>query len=181
VAIRDGAAFHNAAQRTGVIMDLGVHVIDFYEFLFHPNWNLVSATHDGFRGPEGLAEMELEANGAPISIRLSRYQQQSNVARITFDNAEIAINNVGGLNMDTCTISDKSGSTRYVTASPSIESYYALADEFSTSWPCKCAVRALSLRVNSYSRPSPISQPWSIFNKYRDLPDQILLSKNIHR
>src|ERR1035437_4823437 len=72
-----GAAFHKTAQRTGVIMDFGVHVIDFYEYLFHPTWKLVSAIHDGFSGPEGLAEILLEADGIPVSIRLSRYQKQS--------------------------------------------------------------------------------------------------------
>ena len=70
-------------------MDFGVHVIDFYHYLFQPNWEFVSATHDGFCGPEGLAEIELRANDAPVSIRLSRYHEQENVAHMFFERAEV--------------------------------------------------------------------------------------------
>ncbi len=85
-----GAAFAPGAQRTGVIMDFGVHVIDFYHYLLQPKWRLRSAIHDGFAGPEGLAEIELEANDATVSIRLSRYYPQQNVARLVFERAEIS-------------------------------------------------------------------------------------------
>jgi predicted dehydrogenase len=71
-------------------MDFGVHVIDFYHYLFEPNWEFVSATHDGFCGPEGLAEISLRANDAPMSIRLSRYHDQENVAHLFFENAEVS-------------------------------------------------------------------------------------------
>jgi predicted dehydrogenase len=87
-----GAAFARDAQRTGVIMDIGVHVIDFYHYLLRPKWTFVSAIHDGFDGPEGLAEIELRANDAPVSIRLSRYLSQENVARLAFERAEISFN-----------------------------------------------------------------------------------------
>jgi predicted dehydrogenase len=88
-----GAAFAKGAERTGVIMDIGVHVIDFYHYLLQqPEWTLVSAIHDGFRGPEGLAEIELYGNGTPVSIRLSRYYTQENVARLVFERAEISFN-----------------------------------------------------------------------------------------
>ena len=85
-----GAVFARSAQRTGVIMDFGVHVIDFYQYLLRPTWSLVSAVHDGFDGPEGLAEIELQANGSPVSIQLSRYYEQDNVVRMTFENAEVS-------------------------------------------------------------------------------------------
>jgi predicted dehydrogenase len=87
-----GAAFAQGAQRTGVIMDFGVHVIDFYHYLLQPRWTFVSAIHDGFRGPEGLAEIELQANDAPVSIRLSRYYPQENVAHLVFERAKISFN-----------------------------------------------------------------------------------------
>jgi hypothetical protein len=73
-------------------MDFGVHVVDFYHYLLKPRWTFVSATHDGFNGPEGLAEIELLANDAPIYIRLSRYHPQANVGRISFERAEIVVN-----------------------------------------------------------------------------------------
>jgi predicted dehydrogenase len=85
-----GAGFARSSRRTGVIMDFGVHVIDFYEYLLRPKWTLVSAIHDGFDGPEGLAEVELQANGSPVSIRLSRYYKQENVVRMTFEDAEVS-------------------------------------------------------------------------------------------
>jgi predicted dehydrogenase len=85
-----GAGFARGASRTGVVMDFGVHVIDFYHYLFEPNWEFVSATHDGFCGPEGLAEISLRANDAPMSIRLSRYHDQENVAHLFFENAEVS-------------------------------------------------------------------------------------------
>jgi predicted dehydrogenase len=87
-----GAAFTRNAQRTGVIMDFGVHVMDFYHYLLQPAWALVSAIHDGFEGPEGLAQIELLANDVPISLRLSRYHVQENVARLMFEKAEISFN-----------------------------------------------------------------------------------------
>jgi hypothetical protein len=39
-----------------------------------------------------LAEIELQADEAPVSIQLSRYYAQENVARLTFERAEIAFN-----------------------------------------------------------------------------------------
>jgi predicted dehydrogenase len=91
-AYESGAAFSPGAQRTGVIMDIGVHVIDFYQYLLGPAWSFVSATHDGFNGPEGLAEIELCANDAPVSLRLSRYAQQRNLAHLAFERAEVSFN-----------------------------------------------------------------------------------------
>ena len=85
-----GAGFARGVQRTGVIMDFGVHVLDFYQYLLEPKWRFVGATHDGFAGPEGLAEMELLADDAPVSIRLSRYQTQENVARLVFERATVS-------------------------------------------------------------------------------------------
>jgi len=85
-----GAAFAPLAERTGAIMDFGVHVIDFYQFLLNPEWVFVSAIHDGFEGPEGLAEIELMASGAPVSIRLSRYCAQENIAHLVFDRAKVS-------------------------------------------------------------------------------------------
>jgi predicted dehydrogenase len=87
-----GAAFARSAKRTGAIMDFGVHVIDFYHFLLDPAWSFLSAVHDGFEGPEGLAEIELLASGAPVSIRLSRYCQQENIAHMNFEHAEVSFN-----------------------------------------------------------------------------------------
>jgi predicted dehydrogenase len=86
-----GAAFAKNAQRTGVIMDMGVHVLDFYQYLLNPAWVYGWAIHDGFRGPEGLAELYLEANNAPVSIKLSRYQKQENFAHLDFENAWVQI------------------------------------------------------------------------------------------
>ena len=71
-------------------MDFGVHVIDFYQYLLQPRWEFVSAIHDGFCGPEGLAEIALRANGAHVSIRLSRYHEQDNVAHLYFEGAEVS-------------------------------------------------------------------------------------------
>lgn len=85
-----GAAFAPGAQRTGVIMDFGVHVLDFYQFLLEPDWSFLAAIHDGFQGPEGLAEIELLASGAPVSLRLSRYCEQENVAHLAFQRADVS-------------------------------------------------------------------------------------------
>ena len=61
-------------------MDIGVHVIDFYQYILQPRWTYESAVHDGFCGPEGLAVLSLKADDAPVSLRLSRYQRQENSA-----------------------------------------------------------------------------------------------------
>lgn len=85
-----GAGFAPGAVRTGVIMDFGVHVLDFYHYVMQPSWTFISAVHDGFDGPEGLAEIELQADGVPVSVRLSRYYPQDNVARLAFEDAEVS-------------------------------------------------------------------------------------------
>lgn len=87
-----GAAFAPSTQRTGVIMDFGVHALDFYQFLLEPEWSFVSAVHDGFEGPEGLAEIDLMASGTPVSLRLSRYCQQENMSHMSFEHAEVSFN-----------------------------------------------------------------------------------------
>ena len=86
-----GAGFARNAQRTGVVMDTGVHVLDFYQYLLNPTWSFVSAIHDGFNGPEGLAEIHLEANQAPVSIRLSRYEKQENTSLMDFERAQVQL------------------------------------------------------------------------------------------
>jgi predicted dehydrogenase len=145
-----GAAFQRTAQRTGVIMDLGVHVIDSYEHLLNPEWKFVSAIHDGFRGPEGLAEIRLEASRAPVLIRLSRYYKQENMARLMFDRAEININ-LEGLN--SYSIREKSGSVKYVTASPTVASYELLADDVLTNFVDATKGQAAPLCAASASTP----------------------------
>jgi len=78
LAFESGAAFAPRAYRTGVIMDFGVHVIDFYHYLLVPDWDVTSAVHDGFHGPEGLARIEITASGradspsASVDITSSR-------------------------------------------------------------------------------------------------------------
>lgn len=84
-----GAAFAPNAQRSGVIMDFGVHAIDFYHYLFQPRWSMISTVHDGFNGPEGLADLALKADEATVSMRLSRYQLQENTGRLRFEQADV--------------------------------------------------------------------------------------------
>ena len=86
-----GAGFAQNAQRTGVIMDMGVHILDFYQYLLEPAWEYGSAIHDGFHGPEGLAELQLKVNNAPASFRLSRYQKQENIAQLEFEDAKVQV------------------------------------------------------------------------------------------
>jgi predicted dehydrogenase len=86
-----GASFARDARRSGVIMDIGVHVLDFYQYLLEPTWSYDSAIHDGFNGPEGLAELNLKANDSPVYIKLSRYQKQGNVALLRFEKAEVRL------------------------------------------------------------------------------------------
>jgi predicted dehydrogenase len=118
-----GAAFAPGVERTGVIMDFGVHVIDFYHYLLQPSWTLISAIHDGFQGPEGLAEIELQADDVPVSIRLSRYHAQENVARLVFERAEVVFN---VYDPSTYTIRPASGSpVRVVTGTSPEENNHA--------------------------------------------------------
>jgi predicted dehydrogenase len=86
-----GATFQKNARRTGVIMDIGVHVLDFYQYLLNPTWVYRSSIHDGFSGPEGLAELWLQVSNAPVAIRLSRYQKQENLADLYFEGAQVRI------------------------------------------------------------------------------------------
>lgn len=121
-----GAGFAQEARRTGVIMDIGVHVLDFYQILFQPEWTFVSAVHDGFQGPEGLAEINLTANGVPVSLRLSRYQKQRNVACLSFERTDIL---VGVFDWNTFTTRNGSGAARRITARPTIKAFAAFAEE----------------------------------------------------
>jgi predicted dehydrogenase len=120
-----GAAFAKTAQRTGVIMDLGPHVLDFYHYILQPNWAFVSTIHDGFDGPEGLAEIEMMANGAPVSLRLSRYQRQENVARLMFENGEVIVNI---FDWNSYSFKDKMGVIRRFPLRPAVATYDAFAE-----------------------------------------------------
>jgi predicted dehydrogenase len=118
-----GASFAHDARRTGVIMDMGVHILDFYQYLLDPTWAYESAIHDGFNGPEGLAELRLKANDAPLSIRLSRYQEQENVAHLDFENARVR---VGIFEPTAYFVARKSGGgdRRFVVESRSVDSAF---------------------------------------------------------
>jgi predicted dehydrogenase len=115
-----GAAFAKNAKRTGVIMDMGVHVLDFYQYLLDPTWVYGSAIHDGFSGPEGLAELHLEANNAPVSIRLSRYQKQENLAHLDFENARVQID-IFKQNAYSVTSESGGGKRQVVVQSPPVD------------------------------------------------------------
>jgi predicted dehydrogenase len=118
-----GACFAKNAQRTGVIMDMGVHILDFYQYLLEPIWAYGSAIHDGFKGPEGLAELRLKANDEPVSIRLSRYQKQENIAHLDFENARVQI---GIFEPNAYSVTSKSGGRdrRFVVESPRVDSAF---------------------------------------------------------
>jgi len=120
-----GAAFARDAQRTGVIMDFGVHVLDFYQCLLQPEWAILSARHDGFAGPEGLAAIELQANGAPISILLSRYNSQDNRARLSFEKADIVMDVYGA---NAYSVHHRSGGADHINVAPGTD-FEALAQE----------------------------------------------------
>jgi predicted dehydrogenase len=122
---KSGAAFDRNAQRTGVIMDLGVHVLDFYQFLLGSAWTLRNARHDGFAGPEGLAHIEMTIGEAPVSIRLSRYLRQDNLAVLTFDDTEVVIRLH---DWNTYTIRKGEKKARHVTAAAPAPSYAAFAE-----------------------------------------------------
>ena len=119
-----GAAFAKGAHRTGVIMDLGVHVIDFYHYILQPHWKFIEAIHDGFNGPEGLAFIRLQADGAPITIRLSRYQMQANVAELTFTNAKILVD---VYDWNTYSILDRNGGSRRIAAANPVDTFSDIA------------------------------------------------------
>jgi predicted dehydrogenase len=115
-----GASFSRDAQRTGVIMDMGVHILDFYQYLLNPTWAYESAIHDGFNGPEGLAELRLKANDAAVSIRLSRYQRQENIAHLDFENARVQIG-IFEPKAYSVTSASNGGDRRFVVQSPRID------------------------------------------------------------
>ena len=110
---QSGAAFTKGAKRTGVIMDIGVHVIDFYQYLLEPKWAMIAAAHDGFAGPEGLANIELTASSVPVTLRLSRYEQQLNMARLSFEHFDVSIRIYDS---NSYSIQAKSGAVRRITA-----------------------------------------------------------------
>ena len=120
-----GAAFARGQNRTGVIMDLGVHILDTYYHLLGAQWTFVSSVHDGFDGPEGLADIRLEANGAEVVIKISRFQKQANIGRLYFDEADIEF---GSYDLNSCDVVSKSGARTTISASSPVESYNALAD-----------------------------------------------------
>ena len=126
-----GAGFAQQARRTGVIMDIGVHVIDFYQILFEPEWTFVSAVHDGFHGPEGLAEINLTANEVPVSLRLSRYQKQQNVACLSFERTDVFVR---VFDWNTFATRSRSGAARRITARPTIKAFATFADDLLTNF-----------------------------------------------
>jgi predicted dehydrogenase len=104
-------------------MDMGVHILDFYQYLLDPTWAYGSAIHDGFNGPEGLAELRLKANDAPVSIRLSRYQKQENTAHLDFENARVQVS-IFEPNAYCVTSQSARGDRRFVVRSPRVDSAF---------------------------------------------------------
>ncbi|HWA17668.1 MAG TPA: Gfo/Idh/MocA family oxidoreductase [Devosia sp.] len=119
-----GAAFSPGAFRTGAIMDFGVHVLDYYHALLRPEWSLDTAIHDGFVGPEGLAEIRAHASGVSLHLRLSRYQFLRNMARLTFERGavEFDVFDCNGVSVT------QEGRSRRVTGPDPVADYLAIAD-----------------------------------------------------
>jgi predicted dehydrogenase len=116
-----GAAFSPTATRTGAIMDFGVHVLDFYQYLLQdPSWEFQSSIHDGFVGPEGLAEIHVLAGNIPLHLRLSRYFFLRNTARLQFEGALIEFE---CFDMNTFTVTKPNGSTTRVFARSPLAEY----------------------------------------------------------
>jgi predicted dehydrogenase len=121
-----GAAFAKTALRTGVIMDFGVHAIDFYYYLFRPKWAFAFGINDGFDGPEGLAAIHLTADGKPVSIRLSRYYPLSNVAQLSFEYCDVLFSIY---NTASYFVKNRSGDVKEIRTTEYASTYADLADD----------------------------------------------------
>jgi predicted dehydrogenase len=120
-----GAGFAPGAFRTGVIMDVGVHILDYYHALLSPDWAFRSAMHDGFVGPEGLAELRLNASGVPLYLRLSRYQFLHNSARLTFEGGIVEFD---VFDWNSVTVTPRGGQPSRITGPDPVTDYLAIAD-----------------------------------------------------
>ena len=72
-----------------------------------------------------MAEIELLANHAPVSIRLSRYLSQQNIARLIFERAEVSFN---VYESKTYSIRSDAGTTRHFSAEGGSTDYRSYAE-----------------------------------------------------
>ena len=82
----DGAYTRTDLARTGVIADLGSHVIDVIAWWVGGDLTLKRCRHDGWRGPEAFAHIELEGT-ADASIKISRLGRMNNIFEVQFEKA----------------------------------------------------------------------------------------------
>jgi len=168
-----GAAFAKGSQRTGVIMDMGVHVLDLYQYLLAPAWVFRSTIHDGFKGPEGLAELRLEANGAPVSIRLSRYQAQENIAHLDFEHALVQID-IYKQNAYSITTKSRGGNRQFVVQPPVVDVAF-LSDRILTNFVAATVGQeeAVCEAMSSLPVINILDEIYRCANHYPDTPGKV--------
>jgi predicted dehydrogenase len=124
-----GAAFTPGAFRTGVIMDFAVHVLDYYHALLRPEWSFLTAVHDGFAGPEGLADIHLKAGEIPLHLHLSRYQFLRNTARLQFERGLVEFD---VFDWNGVTITPAGGKPKRISGTNPVSDYTAIAERLLT-------------------------------------------------
>jgi len=70
--------FGRRSEGRGIILDVGVHVLDLMTWWFGPDLNLDAYRDDSFGGSEAAAQVELSSGPFTISIRLSWLAKQRN-------------------------------------------------------------------------------------------------------
>lgn len=84
----DGAYTRSDLSRTGVIADLGSHVVDVIAWWVGGDLTLKRCRHDGLHGPEAFAHIELEGV-AEASVKLSRLGRMNNIFDVQFEKARL--------------------------------------------------------------------------------------------
>jgi predicted dehydrogenase len=119
----EGAYTQVGLGRTGVIADLGSHVLDLIAWWLDGEVALDHCAHDGVSGPEAFARIRLSGR-APCFVRLSRLGRLSNSFRVEFERARIS----GDIYNWSQVRIDEGGTSRHESLASSNKAYGDFAD-----------------------------------------------------
>lgn len=119
-----GFYFAKGAVRTGVLMDLGVHVVDWYRYVLGDGLEITAADHDGYCGPEALARVKLAFHNGHGNITLSRFYRLRNKFELRFTQGSVE----GDVfDFNSVRLRTRSGKLRVISAEERILTYGGLA------------------------------------------------------
>ncbi len=162
---------HFQATAKGAWSDTGVHLLDSICWWLGGKPRLVSSRNDSFGGPEALATVELDHQGCPIEIKVSRLGKLPNGFRIVGSRAWIE---AAAEDWNCITVQYHSGKSRRCRcgrmqkytdcAQPLIANFIdVLAGRSQPLVPARDTLATIELLEQAYQAAEPYDMPWNTY------------------